>query len=49
MKGRPKLQVQNDKGYWRTAYVLITMLHENLILLKAYGFKVRVGGRDEKF
>jgi len=39
---RLKLQVLNDKGQWRTAYCLITMLHENLILLKAFGLKVRV-------
>lgn len=45
---RVKLQVQRDDGRWRTAYCLITMLHENLILLKAYGFKVRVGGRNEQ-
>lgn len=48
MNGRLKLQVLNDKGRWRTAYVLITMLHENLIMLKAHGFKVRINGRPEQ-
>lgn len=48
MRGRLKLQVWSEKNQkWRTVYVLITMLHENLIHLKAFGFKVRVGGRDE--
>lgn len=47
MNGRVKLQVQNDKGHWRTAWCLITLLHENLIHLKAFGFKARVGGRPE--
>lgn len=47
MNGRVKLQVQNERGRWRTAYCLVTMLHENLIHLKAFGFKVRVGGRSQ--
>lgn len=45
---RVRLQVWSESGgRWRTAYCLITMLHENLIHLKAFGFRVRVGGRDE--
>jgi hypothetical protein len=41
---RLKLQVWSDaQQRWRTARVLVTMLHENLIHMKAYGFKVRVG------
>lgn len=47
MNGRVKLQVQRNDGRWRTAYCLITLLHENLIHLKAFGFKVRVGRRDQ--
>ena len=43
---RLKLQVwSNEKRQWRTAYVLVTMLQENLIRLEAYGIKYRVGGR----
>jgi hypothetical protein len=44
---RVKFQVQRTDGRWRTAYCLVTMLHENLIHMKAYGFKVRVGGREQ--
>ena len=48
MRGRLKLEVWSDTlQRWTTAYCLITLLHENLIHLKAYGFRVRVGGRDE--
>jgi hypothetical protein len=43
---RLKLQVwSTTQQRWKTAYCLVTMLHENLIHLKAFGFKVRVGGR----
>jgi hypothetical protein len=46
MNGRLKFQLWNErKGYWVTAYCLITMLHENLIMMKAHGFKVRVGSQ----
>jgi len=42
---RLKFQVWSDaQGRWKTAYCLITMLHENLIFMKAFGIKVRVGG-----
>jgi hypothetical protein len=45
---RVKFQVWSDtKRRWRTAYCLMTMLHENLIHMKAYGIRVRVGGHDE--
>lgn len=41
---RLKFQIWNEKKqYWATAYVLITMLHENLLMMKAHGIKVRVG------
>lgn len=41
---RLKFQVWSDtQKRWRTAYVLVTMLHENLIMMKAHGMKVRVG------
>jgi hypothetical protein len=41
---RLKFQVWSDaQQRWKMAYCLITMLHENLILMKAFGFKVRVG------
>ncbi len=46
MKGRVKFEVWNEaKQYWAPSYCLITMLHENLIHMKAFGIKVRVGGR----
>ncbi len=41
---RIKLQVWSDvQQRWRSAYCLVTMLHENLILLKAFGITFRVG------
>jgi hypothetical protein len=41
---RMKFQVWSDiQRRWRTAYCLITMLHENLIHMKMFGIKVRVG------
>jgi hypothetical protein len=41
---RVKFQVwSEEKRQWRTAYCLITMLHENLIHMKAFGIPVRVG------
>jgi hypothetical protein len=41
---RLKFQVWSEKfGRWKTVYVLVTMLHENLIHMKAHGLKVRVG------
>jgi hypothetical protein len=44
MNGRLKIQVWSERlQQWKTAYCLITMLHENLILMKAFRFKVRVG------
>jgi hypothetical protein len=43
MNDRVRVRVQNEQGHWRTAYVLWSKLAENLSLLKAYGFKVRVG------
>jgi hypothetical protein len=43
MRGRLKLQVWSEHlQRWKTAHVLITLLHENLIHLKAFGFEVRV-------
>jgi hypothetical protein len=46
MSGRIKLQVWGDTSRrWKTAYCLITMLHENLIHMKAFGIKVRVGSQ----
>lgn len=48
MKGRLKFQVWSERfQQWKTAYVLVTLLHENLIHMKAYGFKVHVGGREQ--
>ena len=44
MKGRIKFQVQRENGRWRTVYVLGKQLRENVIALKGYGFKIRVGG-----
>lgn len=45
---RVRLQVWSEtQQRWRQALCLVTMLHENLIHLKAYGFKVRIGGRPE--
>lgn len=47
---RVKLEIWNEhRQYWAGAWCLITMLHENLIMMKAHGFKVRVNGRDEIF
>jgi hypothetical protein len=47
---RLKLQVWSERQHvWRTAYCLVTVLHENLIMLKAFGFRVRVGGRYEPY
>ena len=44
MKGRLKFQVWSEHFQrWKTAYVLVTLLHENLIHMRAHGFKVRVG------
>jgi hypothetical protein len=44
VKGRLKFQIWSDKFQtWKTTYVLVTMLHENLIMMKAHGMKVRVG------
>ena len=44
MNGRLKFQVWSEsQHYWRTAYVLITLLHENLIMMKAHGMHVRIG------
>jgi hypothetical protein len=41
---RLKFQVWSDtQQRWRTAHCLITMLHENLILMNARGIKTRVG------
>jgi hypothetical protein len=46
MNGRLKFQVWSDvQQRWKTAHCLITMLHENLIMMKAHGFKVRVGSQ----
>jgi hypothetical protein len=46
MNGRVKFEVWSERKHqWRTAHCLVTMLHENLIHMKAFGFKVRVGGR----
>ena len=43
---RVKFQVWSEtKSQWRTGYCLVTMLHENLIHMKAFGIKIRVGGR----
>jgi hypothetical protein len=43
---RLKLQVWSEHfRRWKTAHVLITMLHENLIHMKAHGLKVRVGSQ----
>ena len=43
---RVKFQVWSEsKHRWRTAYCLVTMLHENLIHMRAFGIPVRVGGR----
>ena len=43
---RLKFQVWNDTSKsWKTAYCLVTMLHENLIFMKAFGIKVRVGSQ----
>jgi hypothetical protein len=48
VKGRLKFQVWSERfQQWKTAYVLVTLLHENLIHMKAYGFKVHVGGREQ--
>lgn len=45
---RVKFEVWSEaKQQWRTAYCLITMLHENLIHMKSFGFKVRVNGREQ--
>lgn len=42
---RVKFQVwSEEKHAWRTTYCLITMLHENLIHMKAFGIPARVGG-----
>jgi hypothetical protein len=42
---REKFQVWSDTHQqWRTAYVRVTMLYANLTMMKAHGFKVRVGG-----
>ena len=47
---RLKFQVWSDvQQRWKTAFCLVTMLHENLIMMKAHGLKVRVNGRDEIF
>lgn len=44
MNGRLKFQVWSEQFQrWKTAYVLITLLHENLIMMKVHGMKVRVG------
>ena len=44
MNGRLKFQVWSDAGQrWKTAYCLITMLHENLIHMKAFGIEACVG------
>jgi hypothetical protein len=44
MKGRLKFQAWSEaQQRWKTTYCLITMLHENLIMMKAHGIKVRVG------
>jgi hypothetical protein len=41
---RLKFQVWSDaQQRWKTAYCLVTMLHENLIFMKAFGIEVRVG------
>jgi len=41
---RLKFQVWSDtRRRWKTAYCLITMLHENLLMMKVHGIKVRVG------
>ena len=44
MNGRIKFQVQRENGRWRTVYVRAEALRENVIALKGYGFKIRVGG-----
>jgi hypothetical protein len=44
MNGRVKLQIWSDaKQRWRTAYCLVTLLHESLLMAKAHGLTVRVG------
>lgn len=45
MSGRIKFQVwSEDQKRWRTVYVLCKQLPENVIALKGYGFKIRIGG-----
>lgn len=46
---RVKFEIWNEhKQYWAGAWCLITMLHENLIQMKAHGLRVRVGGRSRQ-
>lgn len=43
MNGRIKFQVwSTDQHRWKSCYVLINMLHSNLLMMRAHGFKVRV-------
>lgn len=45
MNGRVKFQVWSpEKQLWRTAYVRIGLLPQNVQLLVSYGFTVRVDG-----
>lgn len=45
MNRRIKFQVWSEgQKRWRTVYVLGKQLRENVIALKGYGFKIRVGG-----
>ena len=45
VNGRIKFQVWSEgQKRWRTVYVLGKQLRENVIALKGYGFKIRIGG-----
>lgn len=44
MNRRIKFQVQREDGRWRTVYVRVEQLRENVIAFKGYGFKIRIGG-----
>jgi hypothetical protein len=45
MNGRIKFQVWSDgQQRWRTVYVYADKLRDNVILLRSYGLKFRVGG-----
>lgn len=42
MTGRLRVQVRADSGLWRTVYIKSDRLYDNLTILRAYGFEVRV-------